>query len=66
MHPVFDIPAINAQKHYAKINGQNNSWFCGAYWRNGFHEDGVWSAIRAVEELNKHFNNEELYLQRAS
>ena len=37
MHPVFDIPAINAQKHYAKINGQNNSWFCGAYWRNGFH-----------------------------
>jgi predicted NAD/FAD-binding protein len=66
MHPVFDQLAIKAQKKYRTINGKNNSWFCGAYWRNGFHEDGVWSAIRAVEQFNKQIKNEELYLQRAS
>lgn len=65
-HPVFNSPAINAQKHFEKINGQENTWYCGAYWRNGFHEDGVWSAIRAVEAFNKNLNNEELHLQRAS
>ncbi len=66
MHPVFDQPAIDAQKQFSTINGYNNTWYCGAYWRNGFHEDGVWSAIRAVEEFNKSINNEQLYLQRAS
>jgi predicted NAD/FAD-binding protein len=66
MHPIFDQLAIQAQKKYRTINGENNSWFCGAYWRNGFHEDGVWSAIRAVEQFNKQIKNEELYLQRAS
>ena len=66
MHPVFDQLAIQAQKQYRTINGENSSWFCGAYWRNGFHEDGVWSAIRAVEQFNKQIKNEELYLQRAS
>jgi predicted NAD/FAD-binding protein len=65
-HPVFDQSAIEAQKQFNTINGYNNSWYCGAYWRNGFHEDGVWSAIRAVEQFNKSINNEELYLQRAS
>lgn len=65
-HPVFDTPAINAQKRYEAINGKENTWFCGAYWRNGFHEDGVWSAIRAVESFNMYINDEELYLQRAS
>lgn len=66
MHPVFDMPAVNAQKQYETINGEENTWFCGAYWRNGFHEDGVWSAIRAVKQFNKYLNDEELYIQRAS
>ncbi|MFK7816474.1 MAG: NAD(P)/FAD-dependent oxidoreductase [Gammaproteobacteria bacterium] len=65
-HPVFDTPAINAQKHYETINGKENTWFCGAYWRNGFHEDGVWSAIRAVDNFNMYLKDEELHLQRAS
>ncbi len=33
-----------------EINGRN-TWFCGAYWRNGFHEDGVFSALRAADAL---------------
>lgn len=52
MHPVFDHSAIKAQKSMQKINGQNNTWYCGAYWRNGFHEDGVWSAIQSVNQFN--------------
>ena len=66
MHPVFDYPAINAQQKYAVINGKQNTWYCGAYWRNGFHEDGVWSTLRAVESFNQYLKNEELYIQRAS
>lgn len=66
MHPVFNQPTIDAQQQQSSINGENNTWYCGAYWRNGFHEDGVWSAIRTVEQLNDFINNEELYLQRAS
>jgi len=66
MHPVFDQPAIEAQQQHHSINGQDNAWYCGAYWRNGFHEDGVWSAMRTVEQLNNYINNEQLYLQRAS
>jgi len=66
MHPVFDYPAINAQVKHRKINGENHSWFCGAYWRNGFHEDGVWSALESVNQFNQYIENEELYLQRAS
>ncbi|MEO0477813.1 MAG: FAD-dependent oxidoreductase, partial [Planctomycetota bacterium] len=34
---------------FEKINHQNRTSFCGAYWRYGFHEDGVVSALRAVE-----------------
>lgn len=66
MHPVFDQSAVEAQQQHESISGQVNTWYCGAYWRNGFHEDGVWSAIRAVEQFNQSINNEELYLQRAS
>ncbi len=44
-HPLFTIPSINAQKQKNKISGKNNTYYCGAYWRNGFHEDGVVSAL---------------------
>lgn len=48
-HPVFTIAGIRAQQRWQEINGNTRSWFCGAYWRNGFHEDGVWSALRVAE-----------------
>jgi len=44
---------MSAQSRWSEINGVNNTWFCGAYWRNGFHEDGVWSAKRVVQDLQK-------------
>jgi predicted NAD/FAD-binding protein len=51
-HPVFTAKGVDAQQRWAQINGKRNTWFCGAYWRNGFHEDGVWSAKRVAEQLN--------------
>ncbi|MEM8563277.1 MAG: FAD-dependent oxidoreductase [Pseudomonadota bacterium] len=52
-HPVFSLGGIAAQQRWQEINGQRNTWFCGAYWRNGFHEDGVVSALRVAEALNQ-------------
>lgn len=44
-HPVFNAAAIAAQKRHAEINGQRRTYYCGAYWGYGFHEDGVNSAL---------------------
>ncbi len=48
-HPLFTPAAVSAQGRLAEINGVSHSYFCGAYWRNGFHEDGVVSAETALE-----------------
>jgi len=45
-HPVYDAKAIAAQKRHAEVNGVNRTYYCGAYWGYGFHEDGVKSALR--------------------
>ena len=50
-HPLFDMTARNAQNLMPLIQGENNSFFCGAYNKYGFHEDGVVSSIKAVEKL---------------
>ena len=50
-HPLFNVKGIQAQKRKSEINGVNNTFYCGAYWHNGFHEDGVVSAL----EVCKHF-----------
>ena len=50
-HPVFTPESIAAQHRWAEISGARRTHYCGAYWRWGFHEDGVWSALRAVAEL---------------
>ncbi|WP_439106279.1 NAD(P)/FAD-dependent oxidoreductase [Congregibacter sp.] len=52
-HPVFSLAGMAAQQRWGDINGQQNTWFCGAYWHNGFHEDGVVSALRVVEAMNE-------------
>ena len=51
-HPVFDLAALQAQKSVAKLNGQNATWFCGAWTKNGFHEDGLSSAVDVVQAMN--------------
>jgi predicted NAD/FAD-binding protein len=57
-HPVFSLPGIAAQGRWDEINGQKNTWYCGAYWHNGFHEDGVVSARRVVEGINHSVNRQ--------
>ena len=52
-HPVFTLAGITAQQRWHEINGTNHTWFCGAYWRNGFHEDGVASALRVCEAFGE-------------
>ncbi len=47
-HPLFTPAGIAAQRRQVEINGVRRAYFCGAYWRNGFHEDGVVSALDAV------------------
>jgi predicted NAD/FAD-binding protein len=44
-HPLFTHESIKAQSRKNEISGVNNTYYCGAYWRNGFHEDGVISAL---------------------
>ena len=50
-HPVFTMDAVRAQQRYHEIGNRNRSHFCGAYWFNGFHEDGVNSALRVTRDL---------------
>ncbi|SFS20232.1 NAD(P)/FAD-dependent oxidoreductase [Yoonia litorea] len=51
-HPVYDLDAIAAQKAAVAMNGSNKTWFCGAWMKNGFHEDGLSSALDVVHSLN--------------
>ena len=44
-HPLFTVQGIRAQQRHGEISGQRRTHYCGAYWRNGFHEDGVVSAL---------------------
>jgi predicted NAD/FAD-binding protein len=50
-HPVFTPDSIKAQARHAEINGTNRTHYCGAYWGNGFHEDGVVSALRVCRRF---------------
>ena len=50
-HPVYTPSSLAARRRYDEINGQNRTYYCGAYWFYGFHEDGVRSAL----EVGKHF-----------
>lgn len=44
-HPVYNLQTLSCQSRRHEINGQHHSYFCGAYWYNGFHEDGAKSAV---------------------
>ena len=52
-HPVFTRDGVAAQERHAEISGVNRTHYCGAYWRWGFHEDGVVSALRALERVGR-------------
>ena len=65
-HPVFTPDGIAAQQRQGEINGVKNSYFCGAYWRYGFHEDGVVSALNALAHFREKDSEQQLPLSRAS
>lgn len=50
-HPVYDLEALAAQGAAAAMNGSNRTWFCGAWMKNGFHEDGIGSAMDVVAAI---------------
>ena len=52
-HPVFDLAAIRAQGEVAALQGQHNTYFCGAWTGYGFHEDGLKSGLRVAGQILK-------------
>jgi predicted NAD/FAD-binding protein len=52
-HPQFTVDSVRAQKRKQEISGHNKTYYCGAYWGFGFHEDGVNSAIDAVNHFKE-------------
>jgi predicted NAD/FAD-binding protein len=50
-HPIFDEAAIRAQTKLWQLQGQRSTWFCGAYFGSGFHEDGLQSGLAVAEAL---------------
>lgn len=50
-HPVYDLAALAAQEQVRGFNGTHNTWFCGAWMKNGFHEDGISSAVDVVNAM---------------
>ena len=50
-HPVFDQAAVQAQQALPALQGRSRSWYCGAWTRYGFHEDGLMSGLAVVEAL---------------
>jgi predicted NAD/FAD-binding protein len=50
-HPVLDAAAVAAQGRRREISGQHRTWYCGAWWRYGFHEDGCLSAEEVVRDI---------------
>lgn len=65
-HPVHDHAAVAAQQRWADIQGQRHTWFAGAYWGWGFHEDGIRSARRVVDALAARRSNTFLLTQPAA
>lgn len=50
-HPLFDGHAMQAQKRLWQMQGERNTWYCGAYFGSGFHEDGLQSGLAVAEDL---------------
>jgi len=64
-HPVYSQGSVAAQQRQAELN-EDRTFFCGAYWRSGFHEDGVVSALNALAHFEERLSDGKLHLRRAS
>ena len=63
-HPVFSLESVAAQSRQAEVNC-DRTFYCGAYWRHGFHEDGVVSALNALSHFEEREASGQLHLRRA-
>ncbi len=63
-HPMYTLDTITVQMRQEEINC-DRTFYCGAYWRNGFHEDGVVSALDAVRHFEEKHAHAERHLRRA-
>ncbi|WP_455824607.1 NAD(P)/FAD-dependent oxidoreductase [Pseudomonas graminis] len=52
-HPQYSLGAVAAQNRWEELNGTRHTHYCGAYWANGFHEDGVVSALRVAQAFGE-------------
>lgn len=52
-HPIYTPESVRAQERYAEISGARSTWFAGAYWRYGFHEDGAMSGVRVARAIRE-------------
>ena len=65
-HPVFDTAAINAQQRLPTIQGHSNTWYCGAWTRYGFHEDGLMSGLAVAAALRERWQAEQAETREAA
>ncbi len=63
-HPVYTPAGVAAQARHRELNGVQRTYFCGAYWRSGFHEDGVVSAQSALAHFGEDLERAQLPLPR--
>jgi uncharacterized protein len=52
-HPQYNLTTVAAQERWEELNGAQHTFYCGAYWANGFHEDGVVSALRVAQSFGE-------------
>ena len=52
-HPQYSLDGLRAQARWQELLGEQHSYYCGAYWANGFHEDGVVSALRVASAFGE-------------
>ncbi len=52
-HPQYSLAAVAAQNRWEELDGAQHTWYCGAYWASGFHEDGVVSALRVARSFGE-------------
>jgi predicted NAD/FAD-binding protein len=64
-HPLYTLAGVAAQRRQAEINGARGTYFCGAWWRFGFHEDGVASALAALDHFEA-FEHAQRHLPRVA
>ncbi|WP_309629220.1 FAD-dependent oxidoreductase [Brevundimonas sp.] len=50
-HPIFNAAAMEAQRGLGSLQGRNNTWFCGAWFGSGFHEDGLQAGLAVAEDI---------------